>query len=822
MNVRARPSHEAPASGVPGLATPLFDGFWIGGFEGADHVNGHGRPLDPNRHNGHRQRADEDYAALRRLGIRTVRETIGWRLSHPGERQHDAAIVAQAQLAARHGLRVIWTLMHYGWPPGIDPFVRPEEFIDAFARHCRRVAGLLRGIDGPPAVYQPINEISFLAWAASSTGLIHPHVPRGPEAGDRLKRVLVRAALRGTDAIWREAPSARIVHTDPLVSVVPPRGAGPAATLAAEAAHDSQFHAWDMLCGRTAPELGGALHYLDVVGVNYYHDNQWEAHSGARLHWHLDDPRRRPFEDLIADLDRRYGRPICLTETGHVGQGRGEWLDHIVGGVIASQARGVSIGGLCLYPVIDRPDWQNATHWHHAGLWDVPGAAHGDFTRQLCRPYAARLQFWQHALRDTAAALPAARAASSASASAPSPASPSHLSTSADLSMNPLIVFSHLRWDFVYQRPQQVLSRLAAERDVFFVEEPMPGAASARLETYAPCSGVVVLRMHLPGTAAGFGDEHMAGVLALLRAYLAAHEIDDYLLWFYTPMAYPLAQGLSPRGMVYDCMDELAAFDFAPRALIERETALLGEADLVFAGGHSLYEAKRRRHPDVHCFPSSVDHAHFGQAGVPDHPDQQALPRPRLGYYGVIDERLDLALIAALAEARPEWQIVMVGPLAKIDPAGLPRRANLHWMGQRRYDELPAFLSGWDICLMPFALNDATRLISPTKTLEYLAAGKPVVTTPIPDVAHQHPDLLAVARTPEDFVAACEAILGRDATQKAAFGASARAAVSQTSWERTAAAMALLLRRLDVAPALPVAPPMQPAADSGVELVAAP
>jgi len=821
MTERASAPHGNPPSGWRALTPALFNGFWIGGFEGADHVNGHGEPLDPNRYNGHRQRADEDYAALARMGICTVRETIGWRLSHPESRLSDEAIVAQARLAAEQGLQVIWTLMHYGWPPGIDPFARPDEFVDRFARHCGRVAKLLRDVDGPPPVYQPVNEISFLAWAASSTGLIHPYLPQGREVGDQLKRVLVRAALRGTDAIWHEAPEARIVHTDPLVSVVPHRGAGLHAVLSAEAAHDSQFHAWDMLSGRMAPELGGAPHYLDVVGVNYYHDNHWEAGSGARLHWHLADPRRRPFEDLVVDLFRRYERPICVTETGHVGEGRGAWLDHIVEGVMASHARGVPIGGLCLYPVIDRPDWQNAAHWHHSGLWDVPNAARGDFARQLCLPYAERLRFWQTALHRLASD-PSTTTSSAASSLPSSPLSP----TTPDPFMTSLVVFSHLRWDFVYQRPQQLLSRLAAQRDVLFVEEPIPGADSARAETYSPCSGVTVLRMHLPGSAGGFADEHMADVLRLLRDHLAERGIADYLLLFYTPMAYPLAQGLSPRGIVYDCMDELSAFDFAPPVLLERESALLGEADLVFAGGHGLYEAKRHRHDDVHCFPSSVDHAHFGQSGLQDHPDQMALPTPRLGYYGVIDERIDLALIASLADARPAWQIVMVGPVAKINPADLPRRSNIHWMGQRRYDELPAFLTGWDVCLMPFALNDATRYISPTKTLEYLAAGKAIVTTPIPDVVHQHPDLLAVARTPNDFVAACEVLVQRDANRRNLFAASARTAVSETSWERTAAAMGLLLGELEVRAVmrgeLPALPAAAPAADSGIELSAAP
>jgi len=295
----------------------------------------------------------------------------------------------------------------------------------------------------------------------------------------------------------------------------------------------------------------------------------------------------------------------------------------------------------------------------------------------------------------------------------------------------------------------------------------------------------------------GFHDAHMDGMREMVKNWLANSEIVEYFLWFYTPMALPLATGLAPIGEIYDCMDELAAFDFAAPELIAREDILFDRVNLVFTGGRSLYESKRDRHHDVHCFPSSVDHAHFGRASVPDHPDQAALPHPRLGYYGVIDERIDLALVAAVADAHPHWQVVMVGPLAKIAPGGLPQRPNLHWMGQRRYDELPAFLAGLDVCLMPFALNASTRFISPTKTLEYLAAGKPVVSTPIHDVVHQYAQIVALGQTPQAFVAACDVILGQNVEEQERFRKAAAAVVSATSWDCTASAMGALLMRLE-------------------------
>lgn len=363
-----------------------------------------------------------------------------------------------------------------------------------------------------------------------------------------------------------------------------------------------------------------------------------------------------------------------------------------------------------------------------------------------------------------------------------------------------LIVFSHLRWDFVYQRPQHLLSRLARHYPVVFVEEPVQGPVP-ELERRRPVAGVEVLRPHLPSTFTGFHDEHLPALRLLLSEYLRSERPEPYWLWFYTPMALPLAAEFNPVGTVYDCMDELSAFLQAPRQLLQRESALLSAADLVFTGGASLYEAKRRRHPDVHCFPSSVDAAHFRPAaqGFAEHAAQADVPHPRLGYFGVIDERLDLALVASIADRRPDWHIVMVGPVAKIDPGTLPRRPNIHWLGQRFYEELPALVSGWDVCLLPFALNDATRYISPTKTLEYLAADRPVVSTPVKDVVDTYNGIVRIAATPREFIAQCAELLALDGPARASAAHARAAVVARTSWDSTAASMMALLRKAESA-----------------------
>ena len=266
------------------------------------------------------------------------------------------------------------------------------------------------------------------------------------------------------------------------------------------------------------------------------------------------------------------------------------------------------------------------------------------------------------------------------------------------------------------------------------------------------------------------GPEADSAQRALLDQLLATEGIRRPLLYYFTPLALKFSDHIGASLVVYDCMDELSAFAGAPPEIVELERALLARADLVFTGGVSLFEAKRHLHPNVHAFPSSVDVAHFARARAlrSDPEDQAPLPRPRLGFYGVIDERLDIELIDAVAAMRPDWQLVMVGPVVKIDPAVLPRRSNIHWLGPKLYEELPLYLAGWDVALLPFARNESTRFISPTKTPEYLAAGRPVVSTPITDVVRSYGEagLARIAETPEDFVVQCEAAL-RDARRPA-------------------------------------------------------
>ena len=364
-----------------------------------------------------------------------------------------------------------------------------------------------------------------------------------------------------------------------------------------------------------------------------------------------------------------------------------------------------------------------------------------------------------------------------------------------------LICFSHLRWNFVFQRPQHLMCRFGRDMHVIFWEEPIDIApddtAYLKVSDSDEYANVRLVVPHLPEGMPQ--DAREAALGRLLDAHLASIR-GPLIAWYYTPMMLPFSRHIEPDVTVYDAMDELSKFRFAPANLLDLERELMKRADIVFTGGSSLFEAKKDRHPNVHCFPSSVDRAHFAKArgGLFDPADQEDLPHPRLGFYGVIDERFDIELLDKVAEMRPSWSFVMVGPVVKISEDDLPRRPNIHYLGSKTYRELPAYLSGWNVALMPFAMNESTEFISPTKTPEYLVGGKPVVSTPIKDVVRHYGQLegVKIASTPEEFVAACEVALELSSDPEGDWLAEADLMLSATSWDTTQARMAGLIAEL--------------------------
>jgi glycosyltransferase involved in cell wall biosynthesis len=348
-----------------------------------------------------------------------------------------------------------------------------------------------------------------------------------------------------------------------------------------------------------------------------------------------------------------------------------------------------------------------------------------------------------------------------------------------------LVCFSHLRWGFVFQRPNHLLSRFSKHQRVFFIEEPIfhDGEDKLQIENYN--ENLFVITPHIKGGLAE--DEVHDRQRKFINKLFTNMNIDKYFSWYYTPMALPFTDHLSPDVVVYDCMDELSAFKFAPPQLAFLEKELLKKADVVFTGGQSIYEAKKDTHHNIYAFPSSIDKHHFGKARKikQDPEDQKHIPHPRFGFFGVIDERFDIELIDAVAKAKPEWQFILLGPIVKIDPESLPKYSNVHYLGGKKYEELPDYLAGWDIAMVAFAMNESTKFISPTKTPEYLAAGKPVISTPIRDVVRPYGDnkLVHIVSTPNEFIKAAEKELGKK--RKASWLKKVDDFLLYNSWDRT-------------------------------------
>jgi hypothetical protein len=370
------------------VSSNLFRSFWIAGFESACHINSHGLRVDMITATQHDTQADTDYELASGFNMRTSREGVRWHLVDRCNGYDFSPLVPMLDAARRHGFQVIWNLLHYGWPDGLDIF--SPAFIDRFARYAAAVTRFLQDETGEVPFLAPVNEISFFSYAGAR--FMYPYA-----AGrdNELKAQLVRAAVAGADAILSVAPEARLIWSEPLIHVVAPLDR-PELASAAAAYTESQFEAWDMISGRRCPELGGNPRYLDITAVNFYHDNQWEL-EGEKLRWDLRplDKRYIPFHRLIARVYERYRRPLFIGETSHIGVGRGRWIRELGQEVCRAIQLGVPLEGVCLYPIIDRPDWEDPRLWHHAGLWDLRRDRTGRLRRILAPHYASGLRYAQ-------------------------------------------------------------------------------------------------------------------------------------------------------------------------------------------------------------------------------------------------------------------------------------------------------------------------------------------------------------------------------------------------------------------------------------------
>lgn len=794
--LRQRPALALMRSGMPPQAAandacasagPPFAGFWMGGYEGADHVNAAGCALDLVRDSGHLDRLEEDHRRAAQMGLACVRESIGWRLAEDGGGHIDLARALRVQASARrHGLQVLWTLVHYGLPQGLS--LHDDALVARLARFADEVARVLGPGEGArPPVFTPINEISFLAWAAAQPGLLHP--PNGPApelahtqetsriSGYTVKRRLARAALAAMAAIVQRLPHARFLHVEPVVHVVAPPGQP---ELEAEAARVAawQWQAWDLIAGRAEPELGGHPRWLDLVGINHYHSSQWELGSEARLDWAARDPRRRRLHRLLAEAWLRYHRPLLLAETSHVGQGRAAWLHEVASEVQQARTAGVPVEGVCLYPLVDRPDWQQPERWHRSGLWHVD-------RNEPARPRRVEPEL-RDALRRWQQVLPQ-----------PLRRPPPRV----------LVAYTALRWDLLRHRTRHLLQGLAeAGRGwrVVVVEEPRQ-ALRPRVDVVACGPQLQVLVPYTPGHGGGFHPGPCLALQRLLCDWLAAEGLRHHTAWVATPMAGPLARALRPDRVVYDCIDEMGGSASAHPALEGLEAELLATADHVCAASAALAAARAgAAGPRLQLLPNGVDLRRFrprrDDADAPAGWDEEeaalvAAPLwqaggPQLGYAGAIDERVDLALLAQLADARPQWHFVLLGPVLKLDPATLPRRPNLHWLGAVPYRLLPALMSHWQLALLPFVRSATTCRARPLKVLEALAMGLPVVAAPLPEMEGLAAAGVSATRYAADgrtldapaFLRACEAALAETPAAAAARRRAARRALRGASW----------------------------------------
>jgi beta-glucosidase/6-phospho-beta-glucosidase/beta-galactosidase len=384
----------------------LFRSFWIAGFESATHITDCSERLDMIAATQHDRLVSDDYARLLPLGFRTVRDTMRWHLIEARRGRFDFSSVAPFVEAARaRGIQVIWDLLHYGTPCGVELF--SPDFPQRFADFAHAAATWLsRNTDEVP-LFTPINELSFFSWAAGEVGWFYPH---GRGRGLELKRQLVRGWVCAVDAIRDVDARARVVSVEPLIHNVPPLGLEDVEGRAA-AQRRSQWEAWDMIAGLRDADLGGRPDLLDVMGVNFYHDNQWEVPGGEKIAWHVRprDSRWIPFHRLLREAWDRYQRPIFVGETSHVGVGRADWLREMTDEVCLALREGVTVEGVCLYPIIDRFEWDDPGHWHNSGLWDLARTPDGTLQRVLCLPYAAELVRCQARLAATLADCAGAR-----------------------------------------------------------------------------------------------------------------------------------------------------------------------------------------------------------------------------------------------------------------------------------------------------------------------------------------------------------------------------------------------------------------------------
>jgi glycosyltransferase involved in cell wall biosynthesis len=812
---------------------------FIGGFESTYHPSAGVDVLDVT---GHGEHGDADRESLLDAGVRHLRFPLRWQRieREPGVFHWGETDRALGRLRERGAVPIVDLVHHTTYPDWLTDGFRGPDFGPALLRYAEAVALRYPWL---PA-YTLFNEPFATLFLAGHEALWPPY-DRGI-AGFRRLLLSLLPSLAEAAARWRELlPGAHHVWVDTAEHHTGRSPGVPHAELANDRRHVvldlALGHHLDIrrpFLGQLVAEGGDALLELrplrvDVLGLDYYCHSEWfyDQHGG-----HAPSPRPVGLAAVAEHYAGRYGLPVLLSETNLRGTptDRASWLRYTLEQYELALSRGVPLHGYCWFPHVDSADWDSLLA-RCAGRTDPVGVLSlgpdggrepSEFTRVWARAAAGapveelpafrfqppcddqlsgllpQLGHWPWQDPAPGHTVPAVRL----DLPVDEPPVPSrHLpewpvshASSRPSAPPDLVVLSHLRWPWVWQRPQHIVSRLARARATdggrtWFVEEPVVGDVREPEVRTEQRDGITRVWWVIPreGTAAkhpGFDGPVASAYGDLLRRALERDEragAPD--VWLYTPMALDIAQALEPGRLVYDVMDDLASFKDAPEGLLLRQRRLLAEADVVFTGGPSLHRSvQRQRRHRVHLFRSGVETAHYASSRLLHRPHD----RPVAGYVGVIDERLDLPLLADLAHRLPDWTVRMVGPVAKIDDALLPREANIEYLGLTPYEQLPAVMAGLDVGLMPFALNEATRSISPTKTLEYLAAGLPVVSTRVPDVVADYPGVVHLAEDAAEVAAACRTVLGHDVEGR---DRRARPLYVRQEWDVIAASMAHLL-----------------------------
>ncbi|HVF10856.1 MAG TPA: family 1 glycosylhydrolase [Abditibacteriaceae bacterium] len=736
------------------------------------------------------------------LTCRWVRYPLAWHRIEPSPGKFDWRwLDERVELAQQLSLNLMVGLTHFGTPTWLPHAFGDVEFPAALERFARafgqRYAGVIHSVC-------PLNEPQNTALYGGEYGLWPPH-GRGLANYMAVLSRVAQGMNRAITALRETMPGVEIVSCDPLEYAFTDDDADETTSphltesLRADVARRMQRRhlALDLVTGRLDEnhELRPWLQHhgfsrfdldwfvrhpveVDVIGLDYYPHTETEICTSPEGHY------RKRIPEYPAGLYRaarnywlRYQRPLMIAETSVTGseEERGLWLEYTLFEVRRLREAGIPVVGYTWWPVMDHLDWDGALlhqvgHIHPVGIY------------RLERQRGGRLQRVATTLRDAYRDLiRRGDEAAGALTTVDSRESFDHIyeerheskkmmHTLDNLSY-PIIVHSHLGWDWVWQRPQQFLSRLSHNHRILFVE------LHATDEVETPCNiirpvpqypHIIVLKMQIPASRFSDGAWVDRARFDLLQEALQgplARKFESPVQWFYDPMAVTAFGGkMKEIATVYDCMDELSQFKGAPPELVQRERTLLARADVVFAGGRKIHESKSRYHSNCHFYGCGVDVEHFSKARLAETVvpgDLDFIDRPILGYFGVVDERLDYELIAKLADANPDWSIAMVGPVTKVDPNALPRRANLYWLGGREYSQLPAYAKGFDVCLMPFALNEATEYINPTKSLEYMAAARPIVSSAIADVKSNFSSVVKIAASHEAFIELCRVAITR-------------------------------------------------------------